>query len=102
MRLDVETRHDTGIELPCAFDMKGRRVSVVEIIDQWFGSDYRYCKLKGDDGAIYILRVVQHSSDWQLTLFSSQFIQTIAASSGNYFSCRTNPQQRATHARFSL
>jgi len=82
MHLDVETCLDTGIALPRAFDMKGRRVSVVEIIDQWFGSDYRYCKVKGDDGAIYILRVVEHSSDWQLTLFSSQFIQAIAASSG--------------------
>jgi len=82
MHVDVEICRDTGIALPRAFVMKGRRVSVVEIIDQWFGSDYRYCKLKGDDGAIYILRVIEHSSDWQLTLFSSQFIQSIAASSG--------------------
>jgi hypothetical protein len=52
------------------------------LIDQWFGPDYRYCKLKGDDGAVYILRVVEHCSDWQLTLFSSPRVQAVAASSG--------------------
>jgi hypothetical protein len=82
MRLDVETIRDTGRELPRAFDFLGRRVMVAKVIDQWFGPDYRYCKIKGDDGAVYILRVVEHCSDWQLTLFSSQRIQDIAASSG--------------------
>jgi hypothetical protein len=72
---------DTGTG-PCAFHLNGRRVEVVEIVDQWFGSDYRYCKLKGDDGAVYILRVIEHCSDWQLTLFSSPRIQTVAALSG--------------------
>jgi hypothetical protein len=82
MRLDVETSRDTGRELPRAFHLNRRRVAVIEVIDQWFGPDYRYCKLKGDDGAVYILRVVEHSSDWQLTLFSSPRIQAAAASSG--------------------
>jgi hypothetical protein len=82
MRLNVETIRDTGRELPLAFDFLGRRVEVVEIVDQWFGSDYRYCKVKGDDGAVYILRVIEHCSDWQLTLFSSPRIQTVAALSG--------------------
>lgn len=82
MRLDVETIREAGRELPLAFDFLGRRVEVVTLIDQWFGSDYRYCKLKGDDGAVYILRVVEHSSHWQLTLFSSPDVQAVAASSG--------------------
>jgi len=82
MRLEVETTRDTGMELPCAFDFLGRRVEVVKVVDQWFGSDYRYCKVKGDDGAVYILRVVEHCSDWQLTLFSSPRMQAAAASSG--------------------
>jgi len=34
------------------------------------------------DGAVYILRVIEHCSDWQLTLFSSPRIQAVAASSG--------------------
>ena len=82
MRLDVETSRDTGRELPRAFHLWGHRVVAVEIVDQWFGSDDRYCKLKGDDGAVYILRVVEHSSSWQLTLFSSPRMQAVAASSG--------------------
>jgi hypothetical protein len=82
MRLDVETSRDTGRELPLAFDFLGRRVAVVKFVDQWFGADYRYCKVKGDDDAVYILRVVEHSSCWQLTLFSSPRMQAVAASSG--------------------
>ncbi|HEY6024923.1 MAG TPA: hypothetical protein VIV34_12200 [Pseudolabrys sp.] len=82
MHLEVESSHDTGRELPCAFHFHGRRVEVVTIVDQWFGPDYRYCKVKGDDGAVYILRVVDHSSDWQITLFSSTRIQDARALSG--------------------
>jgi hypothetical protein len=82
MRLNVETSRDHGMELPRAFHLNGRRIAVIAIVDQWFGPDYRYCKVKGDDGAVYILRVVEHSSDWQLTLFSSPRIQAVAASSG--------------------
>ena len=82
MRLVVETSHDTGRELPRAFHFNARRVEVVKLVDQWFGRDYRYCKIKGDDGAVYILRVIEHSSSWQLTLFSSRRMQAMAASSG--------------------
>jgi hypothetical protein len=82
MHLDVETHRDTGRELPRAFHFKARRVEVVTVVDQWFGPDYRYCKVKGDDGAVYILRVTEQSSYWQLTLFSSPRMQAVAASSG--------------------
>ena len=82
MRLEVETTCDGGRELPRAFDFLGRRVEVAKVVDQWFGPDYRYCKVKGDDGAVYILRVIEHCSDWQLTLFSSPRMQAVAASSG--------------------
>jgi hypothetical protein len=82
MRLDVETSHDMGRDLPRAFHFNARRVEVVTVVDQWFGPDYRYCKVKGDDGAVYILRVVEHSSYWQLTLFLSPRMQAVAVSSG--------------------
>src|SRR5262245_31940727 len=62
MRLDVETIQDTGRELPRSFHFNARRVEVVTVVDQWFGDDHRYCKVTGDDGAVYILRVVEHSS----------------------------------------
>jgi hypothetical protein len=82
MHLVVETNHDTGRGLPRAFHSNARRVEVAKLVDQWFGPDYRYCKIKGDDGAVYILRVIEHSSSWQLTLFSSPRMQAMAASSG--------------------
>jgi hypothetical protein len=28
----------------------------IDIIDQWYGADYRYVKVKDDDGGLYILR----------------------------------------------
>ena len=82
MRLHVETSRDTGRELPLAFNFFGRRVAVAKVVGQWFGPDHRYCKVKGDDGAVYILRVVEHSSCWQVRSFSSPRMQAVAASSG--------------------
>ncbi len=81
MRLDIETC-DTDAALPHAFALHGRRVEVVKVVDQWFGPDYRYCKVVGDDRAVYILHVTEHSGDWRLTLFSSPRMQAVAASSG--------------------
>lgn len=82
MRLSVETRWDSGMALPQAFHLRGRRVAVAAIVDQWFGPDYRYCKLTGDDGCVYILRVVEHCADWQLTFFASRRVQAARALSG--------------------
>lgn len=82
MRLDVQTSRDSEMEMPQAFRLKGRCIDVAEIIDQWFGPDYRYCKLKSDDGDVYILRVVEHCSDWQLTFFASRRVLAAAALSG--------------------
>jgi hypothetical protein len=55
--------------MPRALRLDGRRVAVAEILDQWFGEDYRYCKLSGDDGAVYILRVAENRAAWELTMF---------------------------------
>ena len=92
MRLDVETRHDTGVGLPSAFDMKGRRVLVVEIIDRWFGAHHDCCK--SDNGAICVLRALKHDSDWQLTA-QAKLIQALTASSGNYARVPRKPAARA-------
>jgi hypothetical protein len=34
--------------------MNGRVVEVVKVLDQWFGTYYRYCKVKGADCALYV------------------------------------------------
>ena len=62
--------------------MDGRVVEVVKVLDQWFGADYRYCKVKGADCALYILRLDENRSDWTLTMYASPEAQTRAPQSG--------------------
>jgi hypothetical protein len=71
LQIEVETQEVHGMEVPRRFCLTGKPVDVVELLDQWFGSDYRYCKVKGDDGALYILRFDEIRSDWHLTMFVS-------------------------------
>jgi hypothetical protein len=47
------------------------RIEVVEVLDPWYGPDYRYCKVKGGDGALYILRFDESRSEWHPTMFAS-------------------------------
>ena len=56
-------------ERPLRFTFGQRNVEVAEIMDQWQGPDYRYFKLKGDDGSVYILRHVETADRWELTVF---------------------------------
>jgi hypothetical protein len=58
-----------GEETPRRFDLDGRRVEVVEVVDRWSGPDHRYFKLRGDDGAVYILRHDEPADRWELTVF---------------------------------
>jgi len=71
MRIAVETSQDHGIEIPRTLRLNRDRIEVVEVLDQWYGSDYRYCKVKGGDGALYILRLDEPRSEWHLTMFAS-------------------------------
>jgi hypothetical protein len=71
VRIAVETSRDHGIEIPRTFRLNGDRIEVVEVLDQWYGSDYRYCKVKGGDGALYIIRLDESRSEWHLTMFAS-------------------------------
>jgi hypothetical protein len=70
MRIAVETREHCGREVPRRFRLKNRQVNVVELLDQWFGAEYRYCKVKARDEAIYILRVQEPHAEWQLAFFA--------------------------------
>lgn len=79
MRIEVETAEARGLSTPRRFHLDRRSIEVVEILDQWFGADHRYCKLKGSDGAFYILRLDENRDEWSLTMFASQEAQAIAA-----------------------
>ena len=82
MRVEVKTDKARGLSMPRTFRLDGREIEVAEILDQWFGSDYRYCKLKGGDGALYILRLDENRSECSLIMFASPEAQAIAPQSG--------------------
>ena len=58
-------------ESPRSFSMGRRKIEVREIIDRWLDPVHSYFKLRGDDGAIYILRYDQASDVWEMILFDS-------------------------------
>jgi hypothetical protein len=58
-----------GEETPRRFHFGARVVEVIEVLDRWLSPDHRYFKVRGDDGANYILRHDVASDQWELTLF---------------------------------
>ena len=50
----------------------------IDIIDQWYGVDYRYVKVKDDDGGLYILRFDERRNEWALIMFVSARGQVLA------------------------
>jgi hypothetical protein len=58
-----------GEETPRRFSLGHRPVEVVEVIDRWYGPDHRYFKLRGNDGAIYLLRHDEALDRWELKMF---------------------------------
>ena len=65
--LQVDTVRGPGGEPePWRLRFGARCVEVVEVIDRWFGADHRYLKLRGGDGASYILRHEEAGDRWAL------------------------------------
>jgi hypothetical protein len=58
-----------GEETPRRFRLGQREVDVAEIIDRWLSPDHRYFKVRGHDGAVYILRHDIETNRWELTLY---------------------------------
>jgi len=46
----------------------GRRVDIIEIVDQWYGPGYRYVKVRAYDDSVYILRF-DEICHWELIMF---------------------------------
>jgi hypothetical protein len=79
VRIAVESSERQGPALARALHLNAARIEVVELLDQWYGSDYRYCKVEGGDGALYILRLDESRSEWHLTMFASARARVLAA-----------------------
>lgn len=70
MQVQVETYVDEGsAEKLRRFHLDSRVVEVAENIDEWYGADYRYVKVKGSDGNVYILRHNEIRAEWELTMY---------------------------------
>jgi hypothetical protein len=60
---------DQGEPAPRRLDFGDRAIDVAEIVDRWLGADHRYFKVKGQDGAAFILRHDIGRGRWQLIFF---------------------------------
>jgi hypothetical protein len=54
---------------PRHFYLDERQVEVVETIDQWYGPDDRYLKVRADDGSLYILHFNEPHDEWALIMY---------------------------------
>jgi hypothetical protein len=58
-----------GEAVPRRFGFGTRAIAVAEVVDQWLAADHRYFKLRGEDGASYILRDDVTAGHWDLALY---------------------------------
>jgi hypothetical protein len=57
--------------MPGRLHFGGHQVDVLETLDQWYGSNYRYIKARSTNGNLYILRFDEHQIAWELIVFKS-------------------------------
>ena len=56
-------------ERPVRFQLDDRQYVVVEVVDQWYGPEDDFFKVRADDGNLYILRHRAASDEWVLEAF---------------------------------
>jgi hypothetical protein len=67
---EVEHAPDAaGEPTPSRFRLGERTIEIRQILDRWPGRDHSYVKLRGSDGATYILRHEPGHDRWRLVLF---------------------------------
>ena len=72
--MDVQIQWYSGYkahEYPLSFTLNGRKFTVEEILDRWYGVDYLHFKLKADDKNVYILKYDEAREAATLELFQS-------------------------------
>lgn len=70
-----------GEETPQRFFLGEQGVEVQDVVDRWLGPEQRYFKVRGDDGAVYILRHDEAVDRWDLTLYHSRRLNEVQPSS---------------------
>lgn len=61
-------------ERPLSFQLDDRNFAVKELIDQWYGIDHKYFKVRADDDNIYILKYDEHNDEWSIEFFKAKEI----------------------------
>ncbi len=56
-------------ERPIRFQLDGQDYMVDEVVDQWYGPDDVFFKLRADDGNLYIVRHRAGADEWNLESF---------------------------------
>jgi hypothetical protein len=72
MHLDVECYSGRKAEeRPVRFSLAGHVYVVEEVLDQWYGTESTFFKVRADDGNLYILRQQTSAPDgvWDLVSF---------------------------------
>lgn len=67
-------------ERPVRFRLGDRDYMVEEIVDQWYGPDDQFFKVRADDGNLYILRQKAAKGEWSLESF--RMLRTYSAGRG--------------------
>jgi hypothetical protein len=60
-----------GEQTPRQLAFSGRTVALAELLDCWLAPEHRYFKMRGQDGATYILRHDTLRRLWELTLYDA-------------------------------
>lgn len=60
-------------ERPVRFELDGRDYAVEEVLDQWYGPESTFFKVRANDGNLYILRhqTYGEADEWSLESFRS-------------------------------
>jgi len=53
-------------ERPLSFEVQGRKYTVTNIADRWYGEDDDYFKVSADDGKVYIIKWNRPMDRWFL------------------------------------
>ena len=56
-------------ERPVRFELGDREYVVKEVLDQWYGPDESYFKVRADDGGLYILKHAVAGDKWTLASY---------------------------------
>lgn len=68
----VESYTDSNsVALPARFYLGKEPITAVALLDQWVAEDHSYFKVRGSDGALYILRHDLDHARWTLVLFDN-------------------------------